>query len=212
MTIRTIAFGALGAAVLLMSALAVAQGMHDGNGPAAPMPADHMMQHHGAMPGDGMMGMHHAMNAGEPISPGQAAFGAVQEIVRLLEADPNTDWSKVDLGALREHLIDMDEVTMRAVATETPIDGGLAIAVTGTGRTLVAIQRMIPAHAAALNGVHGWTVAASTMPDGARLTVTAADAKEVAHIRGLGFIGLLASGPHHQMHHLAMAKGALPVH
>jgi len=173
MTIRTIAFGALGAAALLVSALAVAQGMHDGNGPS-PMPADHMggqmpadhmsgdhmMQQHGAMPGDGMAGMHHAMHAGEPTSPGQAAFGAVQEIVALLEADPNTDWSKVDLGALREHLIDMDEVTLRAVATETPIDGGLAIAVTGTGRTLAAIQRMIPAHAAALNGVHGWTVAA----------------------------------------------------
>ena len=27
------------------------------------------------------------------------------------------------------------------------------------------------------------------------------------HIRGLGFIGLLASGSHHQPHHLAMAKG-----
>lgn len=37
--------------------------------------------------------------------------------------------------------------------------------------------------------------------------VTATSAKEVAHIRGLGFIGLLASGSWHQPHHLAMAKG-----
>jgi hypothetical protein len=36
----------------------------------------------------------------------------------MLEADPKTDWSKVNISALREHLIDMDEVTMRASATE----------------------------------------------------------------------------------------------
>ena len=37
------------------------------------------------------------------------------------------------------------------------IDGGrLAIAITGTGRTVEAIQRMIPAHAQEINGLHGW--------------------------------------------------------
>ena len=45
------------------------------------------------------------------------------------------------------------------------------------------------------------------LPNGELLTVTATDPKEVQHIRGLGFIGLLASGSYHQMHHLAMAKG-----
>jgi hypothetical protein len=39
------------------------------------------------------------------------------------------------------------------------------------------------------------------------MTVTASDPKEVQHICGLGFIGLLASGSWHQPHHLAMAKG-----
>ncbi len=43
-----------------------------------------------------------------------AAFGAVQEIVEILEADPATDWSKVDIDALRQHLIDMDNVTLHA--------------------------------------------------------------------------------------------------
>jgi hypothetical protein len=33
------------------------------------------------------------------------------------------------------------------------------------------------------------------------------DGTEIQHIRGLGFIGLLASGSHHQHHHLAIAKG-----
>jgi hypothetical protein len=37
----------------------------------------------------------------------------------------------------------------------------------------------------------------------------ATDPKEVEHIRGLGFIGLLVSGSKHQPHHLAMAKGQI---
>ena len=30
---------------------------------------------------------------------GQIAFAAIQEIVAILEADPQTDWSKVDIDA-----------------------------------------------------------------------------------------------------------------
>ena len=33
------------------------------------------------------------------------------------------------------------------------------------------------------------------------------DVRTVARIRGLGFIGLLVQGAHHQPHHLAMARG-----
>jgi hypothetical protein len=32
------------------------------------------------------------------------------------------------------------------------------------------------------------------------------DPQQVQHIRGLGFIGFMASGSHHQAHHLAMAS------
>jgi hypothetical protein len=141
-----------------------------------------------------------------PVLPGQDAFAAVQEVVRLLQADPRTDWSKVDLEGLRQHLIDMHEVTLKADAAPTPVDGGLAVAVTGSGRTLAAIQRMLAAWAQTMNGNRGWTTKAEPLPNGVRLTVTAADPKEVMHIRGLGFIGLLVSGAH-QPHHLAMAKG-----
>jgi hypothetical protein len=49
-----------------------------------------------------------------PKEPGQDAFGTIQEIVQILEADPKTDWSKVNLEALRQHLIDMNEVTLKA--------------------------------------------------------------------------------------------------
>ena len=49
---------------------------------------------------------HAAMHAGTiPTMPGQDAFGAIQEIVQMLAADPKTDWSKVNLEALRQHLL-----------------------------------------------------------------------------------------------------------
>jgi hypothetical protein len=143
-----------------------------------------------------------------PTLPGQDAFGAIQEVVRILEADPSTDWSKINLAALPAHLIDMNEVTLKAEVAERPVEGGLEMIVIGSGRTLAAIQRMVPAHAREIDGLNGWSTRTEPLADGVRLTVTARDAKEVEHIRGLGFIGLLVSGAHHQPHHLAMAKGA----
>jgi hypothetical protein len=179
------------------------------HGPGMMDKDDKMMQMHGKM-----MEMHakHAaqMAGGAPTMAGQDAFGVVQEIVRKLDADPNTDWSKVNLEALRQHLIDMNEVTLNAGATAKPIDGGLEIAVTGSGRTLAAIQRMVPAHAQEINGSNGWSAKSELLADGVLLKVTSTDPKQVRHIRGLGFIGILVSGSHHQPHHLAIAKGEFP--
>jgi hypothetical protein len=147
-----------------------------------------------------------AKRARVPTQPGQAAFGAMQEIVRMLEADPGTDWSKVTLTALREHLIDMDELTLRAVVKEDRVDGGLKVEISGTGRTLAAIHRIVPAQVHELNRFPGWDAKAESIADGVVLTVTSADAKQAVHIRGLGFIGLLASAAHREAHHLAMAQ------
>jgi hypothetical protein len=154
-------------------------------------------------------GMHAA--ASLPSEAGQDAFAAIAEIVLLLQADPETDWSKVDIGALREHLVDMDELTLNAVAREEPVPGGVQIEVTGEGRTLRAIRNMVPAHAAELAKLEGWQAEAATRDDGARLTVTSTDPRQQAQIRGLGFFGLMATGAHHQTHHWAMATGQ-PMH
>lgn len=67
----------------------------------------HMMQSKGGSGGRVFAAM-------TPSMLGQDAFGAIQEIVQILDADPNTDWSKVDLEALRRHVIDMNEVTLKA--------------------------------------------------------------------------------------------------
>jgi hypothetical protein len=72
---------------------------------------------------------------------------------------------------------------------------------------LAAIQRMIPAHAHEIDGHAGWTARAEPLPAGVLLTVMAGDPKQVERIRALGFIGLLATGAHHQRHHLALARG-----
>ena len=126
-----------------------------------------------------------------------------------MQADPQTDWSKVDVDALRQHLIDMDEVTMRATAQKEPIENGLRIKVIGSDRTLEAIQRMVPEHARDIDGMYGWTVRTTALPNGVELTVTASNPADVQKIRALGFMGIMVQGGHHQMHHLAMAKGEM---
>ena len=146
---------------------------------------------------------------GAPTEVGQGAFAAIQEIVQLLEADPATDWSKVDIEALRRHLIDMDNVTLRADVKAEPVDGGMRFTVSGAGAVKDSIQRMVAMHAAAMNGVGDWKFAASETDVGAILTVLVPPG-DAAKLRGLGFIGVMTRGMHHQMHHLMIARGENP--
>jgi len=148
-------------------------------------------------------------------SPGQAAFGAIRDVVRTLESDPKTDWSKVNLEALRQHLIDMDDVTMRSEVVQRPIAGGLQMDITGAGRTTFAIRRMITSHGAMLDQSTDYHASVVEIPNGTRLTVTSRnpeDAKAVARIRGLGFAGILTEGDHHAQHHIALARGDAMAH
>ena len=185
--------GLAGIAMVAATAYAVAQ-----------MP-DHARMHEQMMHGQHGM-MMGSETSGQPAMSGQQAFGTIQEIVRMLEADPSTDWSKVNISALREHLIDMDEVTMRAAAAERGIDNGVEITVTGEGRTLAAIKRMVPAHVHELTQL-GWNARTEDLPNGVRMTVTSTDATQATKLRALGFMGIMVQGSHHQQHHLMMAKG-----
>lgn len=213
--------GVAGAAIVAATAYAAAQmpnhaRMHEqmnsgsSNQQQPMMPQGGPMMHGQMMHGmQGGMGQHGGMMgteaSGQPTMPGQEAFGTIQEVVRILEADPATDWSKVNISALREHLIDMDEVTMRAVATERALDNGVEIAVTGEGRTLDAIKRMVPAHVHELSQL-GWNAKTEDLPNGVKLTVLSTDPKQVTKLKALGFMGIMVQGSHHQQHHLMMAK------
>jgi hypothetical protein len=157
-----------------------------------------------------MMGMQGGPS-GQPTLPGQDAFGAIEEVVQILESEPTTDWSKLNIAALREHLVDMNEVTLHAAATERPLDNGVEIAVTGEGRTLEAIKRMVPAHVNELVKI-GWNAKTEDLPNGVKLTVTTDDAKQAIKLKALGFMGIMVQGGHHQPHHLMIAKGEFHTH
>ena len=165
-----------------------------------------MMHHDGTAP----MTMQHDMAVvSPPAEPGQAAFAAIQEIVGILDADPKTDWSRVNIEALRQHLIDMNNVTLAAEVRSELIEGGMRYTVTGAGPVEESIRRMVTAHATAMNGVDGWRFETANTEGGAVLTVRP-PAKDMEKLRGLGFIGVLARGMHHQMHHLMIARGQNP--
>jgi len=157
-------------------------------------------------------GMRHEP-APPPTQGGQAAFAAIAEVVAILEADSSTDWSKVDLEALRRHLMDMDALTLRSRVRQTAVPGGLQINITGDSGVAGSIRRMVAAHAPVLTALDGWSASVTEIPGGMRLTVVAsdtADARRIARIRGLGFIGLMTQGAHHAEHHVMIARGAAP--
>jgi hypothetical protein len=144
-----------------------------------------------------------------PTSPGQETFGAIAEIVAILRDNPATDWSRVDISTLRRHLLDMDDLVMRARADEEAIHGGLRIVIARNGPAGDAASRMVPAHAPVLRDETGWSSAVEVGDDTIVWTVTAASEQEAMQIRALGFFGLMATGAHHQPHHLAIARGEL---
>jgi hypothetical protein len=145
-----------------------------------------------------------------PIEAGQAAFTAIQEIVALLENDPTTDWSKVNIEVLRQHLIDMDNVTMSARVDVQEDDGSIRFMVSGTGSAIGSIRRMVAAHASTMDGKNGYRFSSTDIAEGAVLTVTPDDPSGIAKLRALSFIGVMAQGMHHQMHHLMLANGQSP--
>lgn len=180
------------AALLGGAAFAAAQTTHSGHDESM----DHAMHVHGQSSQGTLL-----------TEPGQGAFAALSEVVRVLEADPDTDWSKVDLAGLRAHLVDMDRLVSDAIVEETALPDGLFALSTGDADTIAALQRMVPAHAAQLAQDERWSVTATELENGVELRVTSRDPAVVARIKGLGFFGLMASQDHHREHHLMMARG-----
>jgi hypothetical protein len=206
-------------AVAAVSTYAFAQMRPDGPmGTHGRMPESGMMEQmhrqmmqgpggmHGGMAGQDAMSHPQAAVANVPTLSGQDAFGAIQEIVKILESDPKTDWSKVNIEGLRQHLVDMNEVTLHAVASQRDLDNGIEITVTGEGRTLDAIKRMLPAHVAELREL-GWSATSVELPNGIKLTIIASETHSLIKLKALGFMGIMVQGTHHQPHHLMMAQG-----
>ena len=146
---------------------------------------------------------------------GQDAYATLAAIVAALEADSTTDWSKVSIEALRQHLIVMNDVTLGARTQQSTVPGGARMDVTGDGRVAASIRAMLHAHAPMLETLGMFRATVSDIPGGVRLTVTAADPNDertAMKIRALGFSGLLTLGAHHTQHHMALARGEAMAH
>lgn len=198
------------ACTLLFPVLAAAQTgqmpMHQmQQGQMSPMP------HHGNHGQHGQMPMTQQGTSAVPKETGQSAFAAIQEIVVILRADPKTDWSKVNVEALRQHLIDMNNVTLLANVRTEATPEAVKFVVTGSGEVQGSIQRMVLAHADTMNGANGWKLTGEKIANGAVLTVAAPES-ELKKVKALGFIGTMTEGMHHQEHHLAIAEGVDPHH
>ena len=143
--------------------------------------------------------------------PGNDIFGTIQEIVRKLDANPHTDWSKVNLEALRQHLLDMQAFTdnVRVIAKK-PIPKGVKLTIRPTTpRAVTALRHLLSMHPMMLKQEAGWTMNVAHQGKDTILTVTTPKPDEVAKIRGLGYIGLMAYGAHHRRHHWMIATGQM---
>ena len=111
----------------------------------------HMMQQGGMQ----QMGALPEM-APAPVQAGQSAFAAIQEIVTLMDQDPETDWFTVNIDALREHLVDMNNVTLFADVEMQGVDGGAVFTVTSDNPKVVqSIRNMVMVHAAMVSSESG---------------------------------------------------------
>lgn len=161
-----------------------------------------------------MMNHEHRMGTSDAqlTEAGNDAFGTIQEVIRKLNGDPNTDWGKVNIEALRQHLLDMNDMTLNAeVITQKPIRNGLEVIVKPTtARASLALERVFMAHPAQLKRETGWHMTVVKKDAQYILKTISENPKETNKIRGLGYIGLMAYGNHHQAHHWAMATGKNP--
>lgn len=152
----------------------------------------------------------HGHMSGSPSETGQSQFAAIAEIVTLLRGDPDTNWAQVDIKALRDHLVDMDNVTTRASVERTIDAMSVTFTVTGDQGVAASIQRMVLAHGSMLQGASDWTITTAQKEGGASVLVQTVSDAELNEVLGLGFFGLMTIGAHHQQHHLMIATGRSP--
>jgi len=143
--------------------------------------------------------------------PGNQIFGAIQETIKALEKDPNTNWNQVNIEALRQHLLDMKAFTEEVeVLDKQAIKMGVKLQVHPlTPRAKTALKRVLMLHPAMLKKEKGWKMESKQNGDIWIIRCTTTSPKDVPKIRALGYIGLLATGAHHQRHHWMIATGKM---
>ncbi|MFC1665841.1 hypothetical protein ACFL17_09500 [Pseudomonadota bacterium] len=153
-----------------------------------------------------------AVSTGQLTESGNDIFATIQEVVNQLLQDNRTDWSRVDIEALRQHLIDMENFTVNVeILSQTNIEGGVEIVLKPTlPQAEGSLDRALSAHPAMLKQEVGWIMNAKKSGHTYTITITSTNPTDVAKIRALGYVGAMVMGNHHQPHHWAMATGANP--
>ncbi len=145
---------------------------------------------------------------GLPREGGQSTFAALIEIVDLLERDPKTNWAKVNIGSLHEHLLDMNHLMLATQATTSVLsDSRIQFTVRGTADSIPSIHRMVPAHSRFIGQSRGWEIQHELTDTGATLTITVEETDLLDRLNALGFYGFMSMDSHHQAHHYQMAIG-----
>ena len=101
-------------------------------------------------------------------------------------------------------------MTLRSEVTATDVPGGKRYLVTGPSSIRGSINRMITGHADTMDGVNGMSISVTSASDGTVMTVIVAEPRDLSKLDGLGFIGFMTVGMHHQDHHLMVARGKDP--
>ncbi|NQZ30949.1 MAG: hypothetical protein HRU06_06720 [Oceanospirillaceae bacterium] len=145
----------------------------------------------------------------QPTEAGNDAFGTIQEIINILQRDPSVDWRRVNLEALRVHLIEMQDMTLNVeVIKQKPIKNGFVAVIKATSRRAeFSLTKVLAVHPKMLAIENGYNMAVASENNQFKITVTATNEQDIIKLQGLGYIGVMALGNHHQMHHLAIAKG-----
>jgi len=142
---------------------------------------------------------------------GTDPFAVIQEAIALLEANPDTDWSAVNIETLRLHLIEMQDMTLNVTVEQQPINFGFQAVITPTtSRALQSMSQVLSAHPAQMKEETGWDMMVTNNNGIFTIAVTTDQLQDVDKLRGLGYIGIMAYGSHHQPHHWAVALGGNP--
>lgn len=143
---------------------------------------------------------------------GNAIFGTIQEVIKNLESDPNTNWEKVDIEGLRQHLIDMENFTTGVdVVSQENIEKGAQIVIRAKSEEAhQSLTRALKAHPSMMESETGWTMDVKQNKELFTLIIETNKPEEVVKLRAFGYIGIMAQGDHHQVHHWMMASGSNP--
>ena len=127
---------------------------------------------------------------------GNAIFGTIQETIKMLDADPNTNWEKIDIEGLRQHLIDMENFTSGVdVLSEKKIEKGAEMVIRAKSEMAHhSLSRALKAHPSMLTSETGWTMGVKQSKERFTLTIETQKPEEVARLRALGYIGVMALG------------------